>query len=601
MRTLEQIKKGKIDEDTKLIGGGGVDLAFNMYKSAMEQNKRSNTPTVAGGTANPIITHEKRVQGNQNLTKKPSETYAEAVARNRARAAELSSRVAGAKATAQEVKDILFAGRNYGHGNPTFSLGKEYDTMTPEEAGAFVSLTQQGRAQEAKEYLESLQMELNRRNAEAAAQRARETAQRNAAAGVGLDVAGAMASGTGALYSLWQEARGKAIDPYHPMYGGVAMREGAHEGLIGDSTGIEKFLKEAGLATAEWAGQAFTMGGLAPFSMAAGAAGATSRDATLRGGTTEEAAMLGVVGGAAEAVAEKIGFDRWLKFGDMAALRGNKGQLVAQILKDMGSEGLEEGATEIANILADAVIMGDKSQMAEIYGTAKAQGMTESQAIAEVLKTAAGQIGYSTGLGAVSGGMIGGGMAAMGRATGQNPLDALREQYAETTRRGNPAITEEPVRDLEAEYEEQVKRENEEAARSGAGARESVVASQATNTMAEPKTPQDGGNSGVEMAQEELEGFGERFYGEQGRQIYLKKAKESGSFDHTSAFNTYYRAGVAGIREDEIKQTAYTAVADKGMLREAYMAGAMDSRSEIEAAIRGRNKLSGTRGLILRM
>ena len=235
MRSLEEFKKlNGTKKPEERIYGPEKDLLYEKYIASK--------PKAAGGTANPIISTNPNVQANRNLVKPASETYADAMARNRARAAELSSGVAGAKATAQEVKDILFGGRNYGKVNPTFSLGKEYDTMTPEEAGAFVSLTQQGKAQEAKEYLEALQMELNRRNAEAATQRARETAQKNAAAGVGLDVAGAMAGGTGALYSLWQEARGKAIDPYHPAYGGVALREGAHEGLIGDSTGIEKFL-----------------------------------------------------------------------------------------------------------------------------------------------------------------------------------------------------------------------------------------------------------------------------------------------------------------------------------------------------------------------
>ncbi|WP_458397458.1 ADP-ribosyltransferase-containing protein [Anaerotignum sp.] len=566
MRTLEQIKKGQIDADTKLIGGGGVDLAFDMYKNAMQQSGRSRTPVVAGGTANPIMTYEKGVQGNQNLIKKPSETYADALARNRARAAELSAGLSGAKATVQEVKDILFGGRNYTHVNPTFSLGKEYDTMTPEEAGAFVSLTKQGKAQEAKEYMEALQMELNQRNAQIATQRARETAEKNAVAGVGLDVAGAMSSGAGALYSLWQEARGKAIDPYHSAYGGVALREGASEGLIGDSTGIEKFLKEAGLATAEWAGQALTMGGLAPFSMAAGAAGATSRDAAMRGATSEEAAMLGVVGGAAEAVAEKIGFDRWLRFGDMAALKGNKGQLVAQILKDMGSEGLEEGATEIANILADTVIMGDKSQMADIYNAAKANGMTEAQAIGEALKTAAGQIGYSAGLGAMSGGMIGGGMAAAGRMTGQNPLETARRtpEVAADTNVGTTQTQTAP---------------------------QGVSQAQTVNPSADTETqPTERQSRARKIVEDKL------FY-ENGQKAFEEEYQRTGKTDHFDAFHTYYSAGVRGLKEADIRQNVFTENADKVMLNKAYIAGAMDRAADLEARKANAGKVAQTVGV----
>ncbi|MBR4935046.1 MAG: hypothetical protein IKZ01_04155, partial [Anaerotignum sp.] len=537
---------------------------------------------VAGGTVNPIITSQRGVQGNRNLMRTPAETYADAVARNRAKASELSNIVTGAKATVQDVKDILFSGGNYTHVNPTYSFGKEYDAMTPEEAGAYVALTKQGKTQQAKEYLDSLQMELNRRNTEAATQRARETAQRNAVAGVGLDVAGAMSSGAGALYSLWQEARGKAIDPYHPVYGGVAVREGAHEGLIGDSTGIEKFLKEAGLATAEWAGQAFTMGGLAPFSMAAGAAGATSRDATLRGGTTEEAAMLGIVGGAAEAVAEKIGFDRWLKFGDMAALRGNKGQLVAQILKDMGSEGLEEGATEIANILADTVIMGNKSQMAEIYNAAKAQGMTESQAIGEALKTAASQIGYSAGLGAVSGGMIGGGMAAMGRATGQNPLEVARAQYEAATRKpetsGNASGTQNALGNTATPQNPSV-------------TPQSVPQAQMVNPSTEAETQAAERQSRARQIVED------KLFYENGQKAFEEEYQRTGKTDHFDAFHTYYSAGVRGVKEADIRQNVFTENADKVMLNKAYIAGAMDRSADLEARKKNAGKVAQTVGV----
>ena len=113
---------------------------------------------------------------------------------------------------------------------------------------------------------------------------------------------------------------------------------------------------------------------------------------------------------------------RLFKLGKLAKVAGGKGKLAAEILKSMGSEGLEEGTSEAANQIADALIMGDRSQMAEIYMAAKAAGKNRRKATAAALKGAAGQIGYSAGVGALSGGMIAGGVAGGSRLAGRNVL-----------------------------------------------------------------------------------------------------------------------------------------------------------------------------------
>lgn len=98
---------------------------------------------------------------------------------------------------------------------------------------------------------------------------------------------------------------------------------------------------------------------------------------------------------------------------------------------------------------------------------------------------------------------------------------------------------------------------------------------------------------------EDLQEYSGKYYGAKGQEVYLRKAAETGNLDHTAAFNTYYRAGIAGITEDEIQPTAYTAAADKLMLNEAWMAGAEDRKAEIANAICGTSKLTGKRGLIV--
>lgn len=558
--------------------------------SHVYEKYRQAKAKVAGGTANPIFTSQYGVQANRNLTEKDGETYAEARERSRKRAAELYAGLENAKGTAQEVKDILFAGRNYGTANPTYSLGKEYDTMTEEEAGVYTALAKQGRTQEAEEYLNTLQMELNQRNAEKAAQRARETAEKSTLGGVGLDVAGAMAGGTGALYSLWQEAKGEAIDPYHPAFGGAYTQEGAREGLLGDSTGAERLLKEAGLAVAEWGGQALGMGAFAPINMALGAGGAGARDAAMRDGTAEEATIYGALSGAAEMVAEKIGFDRYLGILDkIAPMKGNKTEIAKHILKQMGSEGLEEGATEIANLLADAAVMGDRSSMAAIYSEAKVKGMSEGEAILETLKQAAGQIGESFAVGALSGGAISGGLVGIDAATGRDPLARARAQYEAATRSVEDVHTSvDNGTDVLRTQEAAQKEENGQAVNPS-----EETKAQPTQAQAQPEAAVN------EDYEAELEDYGEKFYGEKGKEAFLRRARESGNLEHTAAFNTYYRAGVAGITESKIKQTAYTAGADKMLLNEAWMAGAEDRKAMVRAAITGRSKLTGERGLIL--
>ena len=158
-----------------------------------------------------------------------------------------------------------------------------------------------------------------------------------------------------------------------------------------------------------------------------------AKDAAERGATTEEAVAYGTIGAAAEVITEKLGFERLFKLGKLAKVAGGKGKLAAEILKSMGSEGLEEGTSEAANQIADALIMGDRSQMAESYMAAKAAGKTEGQATAAALKSAAAQIGYSAGIGALSGGMIAGGVAGGSRLAGRNVLGEGTAEAEEQT------------------------------------------------------------------------------------------------------------------------------------------------------------------------
>lgn len=575
--SLDELKSYDVSKLKTGSAGNTVD-AYKKYKKATQK-----TNDTVGGTVNPIMTSEVGVRENRNLIKAPGKTYADALESSRKEAAAYEAEHPEAVAAPQDVKDILHSGRNFGAVNPTFSIGKEYDAMTAKEAGVYTALAKRDKKQ-ADAYLKALEMELNQRNAEQARARAKAQAEKSTVAGVGLDVAGAMSSGVGELYALWQEAKGEAIDPYHPLYGGVYLKEGAQEGLIGDSTGAEKLLKEVGIASAEWGGQALTMGPLSPLSMAMGAAGAASRDAAMRGGTAEEAASYGLLSGAAEMVAEKIGFDRYLKLLDnVKPLKGNTGEIARYLLKQIGSEGLEEGATEAANILADVAVMGDRSNMAAAYNEAKAAGMMEAEAVMEAFRQAAKQVGESAAVGALSGGLISGGLIGVDAATGRNPLERARAQYEAATRKPeDAAVGAEPIT------------EPVRAAQTG-------VAGQANNMIAEreaqPMAAQEGQTASQQLRAEKF--LTGSFYGE-GQKVVQERLDATGNVEELDGAVKIYNAALSGRPFSEIRRKyATTAGLESNYAEAVYEAGMKDRTADLAARVKGQGKLAKGKGVIL--
>lgn len=466
-------------------------------------------------------------------------------------------------------------------------------------------------------------MDVNKR---AAAQRtadAKKLAEDSTMGGLYARYMGALTSPLATAYSLVQDARGEAIDPNNPLFLGEQIRQGQTEGFLGNSKGAKKILKEAALGTFDWGSQMATLGALGLGGKALGAGssamygasafGGNVKDATERGANTDEAITYGTIGAAAEIITERLGFERLFNLGKFAKAAGGKGRLAMEILKNMGSEGLEEGTSEAANQIADVLIMGDRSQMAETYRMAKGAGQTEGQATATALRGAAAQIGYSAGIGALSGGMIAGGVAGGSRLAGRNVLGEgtteaeqplteeeqtlqteqnmpSAEQSAPITEQGTPVVEQTmPITEQTAPVIEQTAPTAEE--QPTAEVRE--MGQQTVERTVSPETQE------AESYTKDLQEYSGKYYGAKGQEVYLRKAAETGNLDHTAAFNTYYRAGIAGITEDEIQPTAYTAAADKLMLNEAWMAGAEDRRAEIANAIRGTSKLTGKRGLII--
>ena len=129
------------------------------------------------------------------------------------------------------------------------------------------------------------------------------------------------------------------------------------------------------------------------------AAAAGVDDAISRGANGEQALLYGTSVGAAEALAEMIGVDNLLKIGSSATFM----ELMLNLVKQGGAEGLEEGITGIANNVADWATMGDKSNFYYRVKELQDNGLSERDAKLQAWDEAVQGIIYDSLGGFVSG------------------------------------------------------------------------------------------------------------------------------------------------------------------------------------------------------
>lgn len=609
MRSIEEIKNGKWKEnkdvpvmDTGSAWNASVKL-FEQYKAAAkvqrEETKRlMSMPTYWGTT------------GAEHRKTNTAKTYSQALteSREKAKALELGAKLPEVIPPKGDVSKLILPDTGGGGTvNPTFKANEyrtNYDYMTDKEAAVYKYYRDRGQVEKAQAYLDALEMDVNQRAAVQNKAEAKMLAEESAVAALFARAAMNVGQTAGALYSAAMAGTGRTVDPYHPLMGGVNINEGLYEGLMGESTGVEKFAKEAGLAVFDWGTQAAMLGPATPYVMAAGAAAGNTKDALERGGSTDEAVLYGLTGGAAEAITEKLGYDRWLKYGadaiakkigakkifEIGGKATNKKEIAGflkSIFPQAGSEAAEEATSEIANILADTLIMGDNSQMKQIAQTAMESGATESEAVKTALQQGFLQVIYSGAIGAASGGVIAGGIGGLSRAKGRNALEMT----------GNPAgVAREAMTNAGNEV---TKRINDMRSQGKAevpeGTTQGNVLPEQGNVMGNSE------NTSMEQRQENkaLRDFGEKYYYTEGQKLVNEEAERRGDTSFIPAFQTYYTAGLTGVKESDIKQTAETTVADRGLLSAAYLAGVNDRKADLEARMKGVGKMGQTAGVFL--
>ena len=134
------------------------------------------------------------------------------------------------------------------------------------------------------------------------------------------------------------------------------------------------------------------------------AAANQAKDIIDRGGSKEQAFMGGMAAGAFEAIFEKVSIDNLLA---TKSVTGWKSWL-KETAKQAGIEASEETFTEIANILADAAIMGNNSNYDVAVAEYVAQGMSQEDAERQAFFDLIGQVVQAGVGGAISGGVMGG-------------------------------------------------------------------------------------------------------------------------------------------------------------------------------------------------
>ena len=129
-------------------------------------------------------------------------------------------------------------------------------------------------------------------------------------------------------------------------------------------------------------------------------------DAKESGVSDEQALMTGICAGIFETLFERVSIGNFNKLREVppATLR----DVALNILKSTGVNASEEGATEIANILADTIINSDYSGYAKAYQSYLAAGKSEKEAERLAKQDMIKQVGMAAFGGAVQGFFMGG-------------------------------------------------------------------------------------------------------------------------------------------------------------------------------------------------
>lgn len=316
--------------------------------------------------------------------------------------------------------------------------------MTDEEVDTYSRYVARGDAETAQRYLNTIDRELNAREAQEITQGVLDSVKNGGVLGkvkgVGLNLASAYATPAGALEVLRQNAKNantgsyEPIDVNSPLFRGQQVENASREALTENMGNTGRFVADTLLSVGQNVVR-YPLGVASLALMGTGAGASTAYQASQEGATSEEAMKLGIVAGAAEVVTEKLPLDEFFR-----VLESNPASLkeaIVNVLRQAGTEFAEETASEYINRVADNVIMGDRSEMEQAVQSLMAEGLTREEAERQAMEEYYIRQPLLAGLGgALSGGILGGaGTAYSGLSSARSRVDAgteaLNRAYSE--------------------------------------------------------------------------------------------------------------------------------------------------------------------------
>ena len=161
------------------------------------------------------------------------------------------------------------------------------------------------------------------------------------------------------------------------------------------------FLYQTGMSVADSGLLIAAVGPASVYLMGTSAAAAAAKDATERGASVGQAFVMALASGAAEVLTEKFSIENLLN-------NINSYGVARAMLRQAGVEASEEMTSEIANIISDAVIMGDRSNWHAKISEYMAAGMSEEDAKTQAFLDSLIEVGLAGLGGALSGGVMAG-------------------------------------------------------------------------------------------------------------------------------------------------------------------------------------------------
>lgn len=315
--------------------------------------------------------------------------------------------------------------------------------LTEEEKRAVLAYANAGDWETAANLLEALERTLNARQQESANERLYEESKEHPIVGAAANAILSYGQPYAYLEGVRQVVENAATGNYEPIDHNSFAMSGANlvqqtgQGVVDAVNGFfgkdVSFLTQTGLSILQnmarapiaWVNPMASLG-----IMATGAGGASVLEGAQAGKDPAKTVALATAAGLAEYVTERVSLESLLE--TLKAGKTPLRQALFRVGKQMVTEGSEEAASEYLNLLADAVISGASSGMMQERDALMAAGFSRSEADAMAMtKYMAEQPALSALGGMISGGVMGGGAAALGNAMGA--LDERAQRQADST------------------------------------------------------------------------------------------------------------------------------------------------------------------------